>query len=60
MPRTPPSSPSPKKKRTTIVIPLELHKQAKRRAIDDECDLSDVVTAALRAYLSETGEPSTS
>ncbi|MEX1362342.1 MAG: hypothetical protein AB1Z98_04405 [Nannocystaceae bacterium] len=60
MPRRAPSSPSSlgvvsdestPRKRTTVALPVELHKQAKRRAIDDDCDLSDVVQAALIAYL---------
>lgn len=60
MPRRTPSSPSSlgvvsdepaPRKRTTVALPVELHKQAKRRAIDDDCDLSDVVQAALVAYL---------
>ena len=41
----------PPRKRTTVTIPVELHKEAKRRAIDDECDLSAVVVEALKAYL---------
>lgn len=45
------SNESTPRKRTTVALPVELHKQAKRRAIDDDCDLSDVVQAALIAYL---------
>ena len=41
--------------RTTIEIPDELFRKAKKRAADDGASLRDVVAAALRAYLS--GKP---
>lgn len=49
--RPPASEPSDSKKRTTVTLPASLHKATKQRALDDDCDFSDVVAAALRAYL---------
>ncbi|MCX4239093.1 hypothetical protein [Paraliomyxa miuraensis] len=55
-PRSPapaqPAEPSAAKKRTTVTLPASLHKATKQRALDDDCDFSDVVVAALREYLS--------
>ena len=48
----PTPEPSAAKKRTTVTLPASLHKATKQRALDDDCDFSDVVAAALRAYLS--------
>lgn len=45
------SEASDAKKRTTVTLPASLHKATKQRALDDDCDFSDVVAAALRAYL---------
>jgi hypothetical protein len=36
---------------TTLPIPVALWKRAKARAIREECDLRDLILAALRAYL---------
>lgn len=38
-------------KKTSLELPLELWRQAKKRAIDEESDLRDVVIRALTAYL---------
>ncbi|MCX4247516.1 hypothetical protein [Paraliomyxa miuraensis] len=48
--RPPASEPSDSKKRTTVTLPASLHKATKQRALDDDCDFSDVVAAALRDY----------
>jgi hypothetical protein len=39
------------KVRTTIVLAKELHRAALHRAVDDDTDLSTVITRALERYL---------
>jgi hypothetical protein len=41
-------------KKTTMVLPLPLWKVAKRRALEEDRDLNDIVIAALRLYLKMT------
>jgi hypothetical protein len=44
--------PKPEEKvRTTIVLAKELHRTALHRAVDDDTDLSTVITRALERYL---------
>ncbi len=40
-----------KVKKTTMVLPLPVWKAAKRRALEEDRDLNDIVVAALRLYL---------
>ena len=41
--------------KTTMVLPRDLWKRAKVRAMDDSTDLSGVVIAALETYLKRKG-----
>ncbi len=38
-------------KKTSLELPLELWSEAKKRAVDEQCDLRDVIIRALLAYL---------
>jgi hypothetical protein len=43
--------------RLNVDVPRELHKRAKRRALDDDTDLRSVVIAAIEAYLAKKKVP---
>jgi hypothetical protein len=49
-----PRMPGAETVRTTLVMPVELWKRAKVRAMDERRDLRDVLLDALRRYLAET------
>lgn len=39
-----------------VRLPIDLYKRVHHRAVDDECGVQDVVTAALTAYLKRRGK----
>jgi len=43
------------KVKVTLMLPRSLVKEAKHRAVDDECDLSDLVAEGLRRVLAKKG-----
>ena len=46
-----PRTPGAESVRTTLLMPVDLWKEAKVRAMDERRDLRDVLLDALRAYL---------
>ena len=43
------------KVKVTLTLPKSLVREAKHRAVDDECDLSDLVAEGLRRVLARKG-----
>jgi hypothetical protein len=44
-----------KRIKTSVAFPEPLWKDARKRAIDEDCDLQDIVVRALREYLQRKG-----
>ena len=57
MPR--PRTPGAETVRTTLVLPLALWQHAKVRALEEGCDLRDLLLEALGRYLGETKKEGT-